>query len=328
MPVGAPTFAEALRTGVEVYHPLKKVLQGARASPPGLGTRAASRRTCGSSEAAIEILEAAERAGHRKAGAIALDVAASELFHDGKYHLESRVRLARRWWVWYDSCGKYPIVSIEDGLAEDDWDGWKELTDELGARVQLVGDDLFVTNAARLRRGIERGIANAILVKVNQIGTLTETLEAVRARAARAATRVISHRSGETEDATIADLAVAIRCGPDQDRARLRGASGREVQPAAADRGAARRPRDVSGVERASRGRAASLSSMAVVATPHEDRRHDRARVLDARRAGAARRSVIDGARLNFSHGTHEDHAARAEAIRDGVEGAPAGRSR
>ena len=160
------------------------------------------------------ILEAAERAGHRDAVVIALDPAASEIFSDGVYRFEGREKpSAEMPAFWADLVERYPIVSIEDGLAEDDWDAWAQLTAELGDRVQLVGDDLFVTNPERLRQGIERGVANSILVKVNQIGTLTETIEAVRLAQASGYTAVMSHRSGETEDATIADLAVALGTG-------------------------------------------------------------------------------------------------------------------
>jgi enolase len=168
-----------------------------------------------SSEAAIAaILEAAEQAGHRDAVAIALDPATSEVFSDGVYRFEGREKTgAEMPGFWAELVDRYPIVSIEDGLAEDDWDAWAQLTSELGARVQLVGDDLFVTNPARLREGIDRGVANSILVKVNQIGTLTETIEAVRLAQANGYTAVMSHRSGETEDATIADLAVALGTG-------------------------------------------------------------------------------------------------------------------
>jgi enolase len=168
-----------------------------------------------SSEAAIEaILDAAAQAGHRERVAIALDPAASEVFSDGVYRFEGREkRSAEMPAFWAELIERYPIVSIEDGLAEDDWDAWAQLTRELGDRVQLVGDDLFVTNPERLRRGIDAGVANSILVKVNQIGTLTETIEAVRLARANGYTAVMSHRSGETEDATIADLAVALDTG-------------------------------------------------------------------------------------------------------------------
>jgi len=168
-----------------------------------------------SSEAAIEaILEAAERAGHRERIAVALDPAASEIYADGRYRFEGRdLASAEMPAFWRGILDAYPVVSIEDGCAEDDWEAWRALTDELGEQVQLVGDDVFVTNPERLRLGIERGVGNSILVKVNQIGTLTETIEAVELAHANGYTAVMSHRSGETEDATIADLAVALGTG-------------------------------------------------------------------------------------------------------------------
>jgi len=214
VPVGADTFADGLRIGAEVYHALQKVL-GDRGLATGVGDEGGFAPDLESSEAAIEaILEAAERAGHRDAVVIALDPAASEIFTDGVYRFEGRERSSAEMPAfWADLLERYPIVSIEDGLAEDDWDAWGRLTTELGDRVQLVGDDLFVTNPERLREGIERGVANSILVKVNQIGTLTETAEAVRLAQASGYTAVMSHRSGETEDATIADLAVALGTG-------------------------------------------------------------------------------------------------------------------
>ena len=214
VPVGAPTFSEGLRVGVEVYHSLKGVLSE-RGLATGVGDEGGFAPDLESSEAAIEaILEAAERAGHRDRVAIALDPATSEVFEDGVYRFEGREkRSADMPAFWAELCGRYPIVSIEDGLAEDDWDAWTQLTRELGDRVQLVGDDLFVTNPERLRQGIERGVGNSILVKVNQIGTLTETIEAVRLAQESGYTAVMSHRSGETEDATIADLAVALGTG-------------------------------------------------------------------------------------------------------------------
>jgi enolase len=214
VPVGADSFAEGLRLGVEVYHALKRVL-AERGLATGVGDEGGFAPDLESSEAAIEaILEAAERAGHRDRVAIALDPATSEVFDDGVYRFEGREQRSDEMPAfWADLCGGYPIVSIEDGLAEDDWDAWAQLTRELGDRVQLVGDDLFVTNPERLRQGIERGVGNSILVKVNQIGTLTETIEAVRLAQASGYTAVMSHRSGETEDATIADLAVALGTG-------------------------------------------------------------------------------------------------------------------
>jgi enolase len=214
VPVGAPTFAEGLRIGAEVYHALKQVL-AARGLTTGVGDEGGFAPDLESSEAAIEaILEAAERAGHRDAVAIALDPAASEVFADGVYRFEGHAKASGEMPAfWAELVERYPIVSIEDGLAEDDWDAWAQLTSELGERVQLVGDDLFVTSPARLQEGIERGVANSILVKVNQIGTLTETIEAVRLAQAHGYTAVMSHRSGETEDTTIADLAVALGAG-------------------------------------------------------------------------------------------------------------------
>ena len=214
VPLDAGSFAEALRIGAEVYHALKKVL-GDRGLATGVGDEGGFAPDLESSEAAIEaILEAAERAGHRERIAIALDPATSEVFADGRYRFEGRdLPSAELPGFWRGIVDAYPVVSIEDGCAEDDWDAWAALTRELGERVQLVGDDVFVTNPERLRQGIERGVANSILVKVNQIGTLTETIEAVRLAQENGYTAVMSHRSGETEDATIADLAVALGTG-------------------------------------------------------------------------------------------------------------------
>jgi enolase 1/2/3 len=214
VPVGAATFADGLRVGTEVYHALKQVLAD-RGLATGVGDEGGFAPDLESSEAAIEaILEAAGLAGHRDNVAIALDPATSEVFEDGVYRFEGREhRSAEMPGFWAELVERFPIVSIEDGLAEDDWDAWAQLTRELGDRVQLVGDDLFVTNPERLQRGIDRGVGNSILVKVNQIGTLTETIEAVRLAQANGYTVVMSHRSGETEDATIADLAVALGTG-------------------------------------------------------------------------------------------------------------------
>jgi enolase len=216
VPVGADSFAEALRIGAETFHALKSLLHG-RGLVTAVGDEGGFAPNLGSNEEAIgAILEAAEAAGHRDRVAIALDPASTELYRDGRYHLdgEGRVLDSSEMVAYYeDLCGRYPIVSIEDGLAEDDWEGWQQLTAALGARVQLVGDDLFVTNVERLSQGIERGAANAILVKVNQIGSLSETLDAVRLAHASGYAAVMSHRSGETEDVTIADLAVATNCG-------------------------------------------------------------------------------------------------------------------
>jgi enolase len=214
VPLDAESFAEALRIGAEVYHALKRVL-GDRGLATGVGDEGGFAPDLESSEAAIEaILEAAERAGHRDRVAIALDPATSEVFAEGRYRFEGRdLSSTELPAFWRGIVDAYPVVSIEDGCAEDDWEAWATLTQELGSRVQLVGDDLFVTNPDRLAQGIERGVANSILVKVNQIGTLTETIEAVRLAQASGYTAVMSHRSGETEDATIADLAVALGTG-------------------------------------------------------------------------------------------------------------------
>jgi enolase len=218
MPVGAPSFGEALRWGTETYHALKSLLHD-RSLSTAVGDEGGFAPNLASNEDAIKVLvEAIERAGFAPGDdiAIALDPASSEIFRDGKYELASEGRtLDSEGFAafWVDLCDKYPIVSIEDGMAEDDWDGWAALTKALGHRVQLVGDDLFVTNVERLSRGIAAGVANSILVKVNQIGTLTETLETVLMANRAAYTAVMSHRSGETEDTTIADLAVATNCG-------------------------------------------------------------------------------------------------------------------
>jgi enolase len=214
VPVGASTFSEGLQLATETYHALKALLHE-RGLSTAVGDEGGFAPDLPSSEAAIEaILEAAERAGHRDRVAIALDPASSELFSDGVYRFEGReASPADMAGFWADLVGKFPIVSIEDGNAEDDWDGWKATTERLGESVQLVGDDLFVTNAERLRQGFERGVGNSILIKVNQIGTLTETIEAVQLAHANGYSAVMSHRSGETEDATIADLAVALGTG-------------------------------------------------------------------------------------------------------------------
>ncbi|MDQ6614600.1 MAG: phosphopyruvate hydratase [Actinomycetota bacterium] len=218
VPIGAASYAEALRWGVEIYHSLKGVL-GERGLSASIGDEGGFAPNLASNENALSILlEAIDRAG-RKPGdeiALALDVASTEFYSDGGYHLAGEGRtLSPDEFVAYlvDLAERYPIVSIEDGMAEDDWDGWKSLTTALGGRVQLVGDDLFVTNSDRLARGIASGVANAILVKVNQIGTLSETLETVSLATRSAYRSVLSHRSGETEDTTIADLAVATNCG-------------------------------------------------------------------------------------------------------------------
>ncbi len=218
LPVGAPSFSEAVRYGAEVFHTLKKVLAD-KGLATTVGDEGGFAPNLRSNEEAIEvILTAIERAGYRPGEDIwlGLDVASSEFYHDGRYVLESEGRS-------FDAAGfvdylagwvaRYPILSIEDGMAEDDWDGWRLLTERLGGRVQLVGDDLFVTNTQILKQGIERGVANAILIKVNQIGTLSETLAAIELARQNDYAAVISHRSGETEDVTIADLAVATGTG-------------------------------------------------------------------------------------------------------------------
>ncbi|HEX6583888.1 MAG TPA: phosphopyruvate hydratase, partial [Thermoleophilaceae bacterium] len=218
VPVGAPSFSEGLRIGVEVFHALKRTLHD-RGLSTAVGDEGGFAPDLDSNEAALEMLIAGiEAAGHRPGDdvAIALDPATSEIFDNGAYVLEhegrslSSSQLAE---YWSDISSRYPIISIEDGMDEEDWDGWKTLTDQIGNRVQLVGDDLFVTNTERLARGIELGVANSILIKVNQIGTLTETLAAMRMAEEAGYTAVMSHRSGETEDTTIADLAVATGCG-------------------------------------------------------------------------------------------------------------------
>jgi enolase len=214
VPAGADSFSAGLQVGVEVYHALKKLLTE-RGLSTLVGDEGGFAPNLESSEEAIElIVEAAERAGHRDRVAIALDPATSEVFSDGVYRFEGREKSSAEMpGFWAEIVDRYPVVSIEDGAAEDDWDSWQAQTAQLGDRVQLVGDDLFVTNVARLNQGIERGVANSILIKVNQIGTLTETIEAVRLARENGYTAVMSHRSGETEDATIADLAVALGTG-------------------------------------------------------------------------------------------------------------------
>jgi enolase len=215
VPGGAETFSEALRIAVEVFHTLKKLLDD-RGLATAVGDEGGFAPDLGSSEEAIEvILEAADRAGHRERIAIALDPAMSELVgEDGVYRFEGRTATPEELPnYWAGLVDRFPIVSIEDGAAEEDWAAWKALTEQLGDSTQLVGDDLFVTNVERLRRGIEAGAANAILIKVNQIGTLTETLETIALARSAGYASVISHRSGETEDTTIADVAVATNAG-------------------------------------------------------------------------------------------------------------------
>ena len=216
VPAGADTFAEGLRIGAETYHHLKKLLHE-RGLSTLVGDEGGFAPDFGSSAEAIDaILEAAERAGHREKVAVALDPATSELWRDGVYQLErmgGTLDTAGMINLWVDLCDRFPIVSIEDGLGEADWHGWQTLTDRLGSRIQLVGDDLFVTNVDFLRRGIGERVGNAILIKVNQIGTLSETFDAVELAHRSGYTAVMSHRSGETEDSTIADLGVATNCG-------------------------------------------------------------------------------------------------------------------
>jgi len=218
VPVGAPTFSEALRMGDEVFHALKGTLH-AQGLSTAVGDEGGFAPDLDSNEAALKaLIEGIEAAGHKPGDdvAIALDPATSEIFEGGSYELEHEGRsLSSPELVdyWADISSRYPVLSIEDGLDEEDWEGWQLLTEKLGDRVQLVGDDLFVTNTERLQRGIETGAANSILVKVNQIGTLSETLAAIKMAGEAGYTAVMSHRSGETEDTTIADLAVATGCG-------------------------------------------------------------------------------------------------------------------
>ena len=214
VPAGAETFSEGLRVAVEVFHTLAKLLDE-RGLSTAVGDEGGFAPDLPSTEAAIEaVLEAAERAGHRDRIALAMDPAATEIFADGRYELEGRTLSGDELIeFWADLVERFPLISIEDGLAEDDWSAWKALTERLGSKVQLVGDDLFVTNVERLEQGIEQGVANAVLIKVNLIGTLSETLDAIALARASGYAAVISHRSGETEDTTIADLAVATGTG-------------------------------------------------------------------------------------------------------------------
>jgi enolase len=218
VPTGAPNFAEALRWGAEVFHKLKKLLAD-KGYATAVGDEGGFAPNIGSTDEALGfVMKAIEAAGYKPGEqiAIALDPAASEFQRDGRYVLdgEGSVKTSDEMIAfWEDWVSRYPIVSIEDGLDESDWDGWRKLTDSLGKKVQLVGDDLFVTNPKILREGIEKGVGNAILIKVNQIGTLSETLEAVRTARAAGYAAVMSHRSGETEDTTIADLAVGTGVG-------------------------------------------------------------------------------------------------------------------
>jgi enolase len=218
MPVGAPTFAEALRCGAEIFRALKSALHAAGLST-SVGDEGGFAPKIDSAREALDFIEKAVTSAGYKLGdgvLLALDCAASEYFKDGAYRMEGEGKVfssAENADFLAELASAYPIASIEDGMAEDDWEGWKLLTEKLGSRVQLVGDDLFVTNVKRLGRGIEEGIANSILIKVNQIGSLTETIETVRLAQSSGYTAVMSHRSGETEDSTIADLAVALSCG-------------------------------------------------------------------------------------------------------------------
>ena len=218
MPIGAASFSEGLRWGIETYHVLKSVLND-RGLSTAIGDEGGFAPNLASNEEALALLvEAVERAGFRPGDdmALTIDAAATEFYIDGKYQLSGEGRsLGSSEFAQYltDLCDRYPIVSIEDGMDEEDFEGWSALTGLLGEKIQLVGDDLFVTNSDRLEDGVKRGIANSVLVKVNQIGTLTETLDTVQLATASGYTSVMSHRSGETEDTTIADLAVATNCG-------------------------------------------------------------------------------------------------------------------
>ncbi|MBM3460200.1 MAG: phosphopyruvate hydratase, partial [Armatimonadetes bacterium] len=218
MPVAASTFAEALEVSAEIYHSLKKVLHDRKLTTT-VGDEGGFAPTLGNNEAALQVItEAVQSAGYTPGRDVyyALDAAVTELYQDGKYVLpiEGKTLTGPELvQLWEDWCSRYPIISLEDGCSEDDWETWALLSQRLGDRVQLVGDDLFVTNTERLARGIREGVGNSILVKVNQIGTLTETLEAVQMAHRSRYTAVISHRSGETEDTTIADLAVALNAG-------------------------------------------------------------------------------------------------------------------
>ena len=218
LPVGAPSFREALRWGAEVFHTLKKLIDS-NGWPTQVGDEGGFAPDLKSNEEALTLLmQAIEKAGYKPGEQIALglDCAASEFYKDGKYHLEGEGRSlssAELTDLWADWAARYPIISIEDGMAEGDWDGWKMLTDKLGKKVQLVGDDLFVTNTKILKEGIQKGVANSILIKINQIGTLSETFAAIEMAKRAAYTNVISHRSGETEDSLIADLAVGTNAG-------------------------------------------------------------------------------------------------------------------
>jgi enolase len=218
MPIGAATFSEALQWGTETYHALKDVL-AKRGLSTAVGDEGGFAPDLPNNEAAVKVLIEAIEATGRTPGrdvAIALDPAASEIYRDGSYHLDGEGRVLTSLEMvdyWADLCGRYPIVSLEDGMAEQDWDGWATLTQRLGAKIQLVGDDNFVTNSSLLQKGIDLGVANSVLIKLNQIGTLSETLDTMRLASINGYSTVISHRSGETEDVTIADLAVATNAG-------------------------------------------------------------------------------------------------------------------
>jgi len=218
MPIGAASFSEALRWGTETYHALKAVFEK-RGLHTAVGDEGGFAPDLPDNESAVKVLIEAIEATGRTPGtdmAIAMDPAASEFYRDGSYHLEGEGRVLTSGELvdyWVDLCSRYPIVSLEDGMAEEDWEGWRSLTEKLGSKIQLVGDDVFVTNTSLLQKGIDRGVANAVLVKLNQIGTLTETLDTVRMANLNKYSVVISHRSGETEDVTIADVAVATNAG-------------------------------------------------------------------------------------------------------------------
>ena len=221
MPVSAPNFREALRRCAEVFHQLKKTLKENGTPAAGVGDEGGYAPDLESDEDALKVIvKAIEEAGFKPGEdfKIAMDAAVSDWFNaeDGKYHLPKRGTVMtsdEMIDMWEDFCNKYPIISIEDGLGEDDWEGWQRMTKRLGSRIQLVGDDLFVTNAERVKKGIELGAANAVLIKVNQIGSLTETLDAIQTANRAGYTAIVSHRSGETEDTTLADIAVAVNAG-------------------------------------------------------------------------------------------------------------------
>ena len=221
MPVGAKSFREALRMCAEVFHQLKKTLKENGTPAAGVGDEGGYAPNLAADEDALKVIvKAIEEAGYKPGDdfRIAMDAAVSDWFdkEDGKYHLPKRGTVMtsdEMIDMWEDLCNKYPIISIEDGLGEDDWEGWQKLTKRLGSRIQLVGDDLFVTNAERVRTGIKLHAANAVLIKVNQIGTLTETLDAIQTANRAGYTAIVSHRSGETEDTTLADIAVAVNAG-------------------------------------------------------------------------------------------------------------------